>query len=102
VHFARELLAGRTPVDVGAQRAASGDFPPAVRQLLADLETGALAGAAAAMQPLAGLEDKGLDFPAADPQHGRDLLVRLAAEFEEDKRGALVGGQPVEVLDDLA
>jgi hypothetical protein len=48
------------------------------------------------------LENEGLDLVATDAEHGRDLLVRVVAEFEQYKRGALIGGQPLNVLDDLA
>ena len=87
---------------MGAHNAASRDFPARIRQPLADLRTGTLASAPAPIEPLAGLEDEGLDLVATDSEHGRDLLVRLVAEFEQHERRALIGRQPLNVLDDLA
>ena len=87
---------------MGAHDAASRGFPARVRQPLADLRTGARARAAPSIQPLTGLENEGLDLVATDPEHARDLLVRLVAELEQYKRGALIGGQPLNILDDLA
>jgi len=87
---------------VGACDPAAGDFPAGVRQELADLRTGALAGAASAVQPLAGLENEGLDLVATNSELGRDLLVRPAAQFEQDKRDALVSRQPLDVVHDRA
>jgi hypothetical protein len=46
--------------------------------------------------------NEGLDLLATNSEHGRDLLVRLAAEFEQHQRRALIGGQPPDVLDNLA
>ena len=87
---------------MGAHNAASRGFPARVREALADLRTGGLASAAPSEEPLAGLENEGLDLVATDSEHARDLLVRPVAEFKQHKRGALIGGQPLHVLDDLA
>ena len=73
-----------------------------VRKPLANLRTGAFTSVAPALQPHARLENERLDLLATDPEHGRDLLVRLITELKQDERGALIGGQPLDVLDDLA
>ena len=80
----------------------AGAFPRAFASRSRTSEQARLASAAPSIQPLAGLENEGLDLVATDSEHARDLLVRLVAEFEQHKRGALIGGQPLNVLDDLA
>ena len=86
---------------MGAHDAASRGSTAGGRQPLADLRTGALASAAPSIQPLAGLENEGLDLVATDSEDACDFLVRLVAEFEQYKRGALIGGQPLNIVDDL-
>ncbi len=105
---ARCLRTSRSNSWQGAQRSTwarttpSRGAPARIRQPLADLCAGALAGAASPIQSLAGLENEGLALIATDSEHSRDLLVRVVGEFEQNKRGALIGGQSLNVLDDLA
>jgi hypothetical protein len=87
---------------MSAHDTASRGFPARVREPLADLRTGALASAAPAIEPLAGLKNEGLDLVATDSEHARDVLMRVVAKFEKHKRRTLIGGQPLNVLDDLA
>ena len=82
------LRRGTRPVDVG--------------QLLADLDARRLARRAGAQQRLARLEDERLDLLPAHAEDGRDLLVGLVAELEEDQRGALVVGQALQLGHQLA
>ena len=101
-HVALELRAGGTAVDVGAHDAAPRHPPGDGRELLADLGAWRLARRARAQQRLARLEDEGLDLLPAHAEDGRDLLVGLVAELEEDQRGALVIGQALQLGHQLA
>ena len=57
---------------------------------------------ARAHQRLARLEDERLDLLPAHAEDRRDLLVGLVAELEEDQRGALVVGQALQLVHQLA
>jgi hypothetical protein len=87
---------------VAARDAAPGDATRVGGELLADLDAWGRARVARAHQPLARLEDERLDLLAPHPEHGRDLRVRLVAELEEHQRGALVVGQALQLVDQLA
>jgi len=53
-------------------------------------------------QRLTCLEYQRLDFLFAHPEHGGDFLVRMIRELEENERSALVGRQPLQVIQHLA
>jgi hypothetical protein len=59
-------------------------------------------GVARAHQRLARLEHERLDLLAAHPEHRSDLRVGLVAELEEDQRRALVVGQALQLVHQLA
>jgi hypothetical protein len=48
------------------------------------------------------LEYERLDLLAPHSQHGRDLTVRVVAKLEENQCGALIEGQPTNLLQQLA
>lgn len=100
--LALEGLAAGTTIDMGAQKAARRDAPLHHRELLADIAARMLPGGPAPHQRLARLEDERLDLLGPDSQHGGDVLLRVVSELEEDKRGALIGGQALHVIEHLA
>ena len=97
-----EGLAARTAIDVGAQEAARRNAPLHRGQLLANVAARMLPGLAAAHERLARLEDERLDLLRADAQHAGDVLLRVVAELEQDQRGALIGREPLHVVEHLA
>src|SRR3954469_6470786 len=94
--------ARRAAVEVAADDAAPRQRARARRQMAADLGAGRVARRPRAQQTLARLEHERLDLRALDVEHLRDLGVRVVPELEQDERGALVLGQPVEILDEVA
>jgi hypothetical protein len=71
-------------------------------QALADVRARTISSLPAAHERLAGLEDQRLDLLLANSQHLCDFVMRLVAELEQHQRGALVGREPLHVLQHLA
>jgi hypothetical protein len=71
------------------------------RQQLASLGARTMTSSPTAHERLARLEDQRLDLLAAHAQHRRDLSLRLVTQLKEHQRRALVGGQPLDVLQQL-
>ena len=102
-HLALELRAARAAVDVACARMLRRGTRPVTVASCSRISTHGVSRAVArAQQRLAGLEDERLDLLAAHAEHRRDLRVGLVAELEEDQRGALVVGQALQLVDQLA
>ncbi|HEV3390517.1 MAG TPA: hypothetical protein VG057_15965 [Solirubrobacteraceae bacterium] len=97
-----EGCAARTAIDVGACHAAGQDAAAHRRQSLADLRARMLPRPTSTGQPLAGLEYQRLDFLFAHAEHSGDFVVRVIGELEQNERGALVGREPLQVIQHLA
>jgi hypothetical protein len=97
-----EGSAARTAIYVRAYDAPRQESGLHRRQPLADLGARILPRPPPAHQRLTRLEDQRLDFLFAHPEHGGDFPVRVIPELKENERGALVGRQPVDVIQHLA
>jgi hypothetical protein len=97
----KRCTAGAT-LDVGPCPAAGQDLAPQGGDQLPDLGARAVPGLPASDKALAGLEDERLDLRRANPQHGRDLVMRVVPELKQDERRALIDRQALHVLDDFA
>ena len=97
-----EGCAARAAIDVGARNAPGQDSAPRRCQPLADLRARMLPRPPSTHQRLTRLEDQRLHLLLAHPEHGGDFFVRLIPELEENERGALVGRQPLHVIQHLA
>jgi hypothetical protein len=100
--LALEVRAARAAIDVAARDTAPGDATGVGGELLADLDAWGRTRVAGAHQRLARLEDERLDLLTSHPEHGSDLRMRLVAELEEHQRGALVVGEALQLVDQLA
>ena len=76
--------------------------PAQVRELLADVRARRLARGPPAHQRLARLEHERLDLLAPHAQDGRDLLVGVVADLEQDERRALIGRKALHVVHEHA
>jgi hypothetical protein len=97
-----EGCAARAAIDVGACDAPGQDAATHRRQPLADVCARMLPRAPSTEEPLTCLEYERLDFLSAHPEHSGDFLVRMIRELEQNERGALIGRQPLQVIQHFA
>ena len=97
-----EGCAAGAAVDVGARNTPGQHAAAHRRQPLADLGARVLPRAPPPGQPLARLEYQRLDLLFAHPEHGCDFLVRMIRELEQNECGALIVGQPLQVIEHLS
>ena len=97
-----EGRAAGAAVDVGACDAPGQDAATHRCQPLAAPRARMLPRPPSTDEPFTCLEYQRLDLLLSDPEHGGDFLVRVIGELKQNERRALVGGQPLQVVHQLA